>query len=137
MVFIDYFAPIKRVGQQHRGTIILFNSALALLVIGELCLREVLTATAVLSIDTVAMALLQPLGLLGLGFLLTALLLWASLLVRHQLSFFYPLWGLGTVVLVGLYWLRTGGWLDLKALFGALLVMVGVGLLVRGGHSRS
>ena len=56
--------------------------------------------------------------------------------MRHQLSFFYPLWGLGSVVLLGLYWLRPSGWIDPKALFGALLVLIGAGLLMRGGHSR-
>ncbi len=137
MAFTDYIAPIKRVSQQHRGVIIMFNSTLALLVTGEICLRQVAPASSVLSIDGVAAALLQPLGLLGLGFLLAGLLLWAALLVRHQLSFFYPLWGLGSVVLLGLYWLRPSGWIDPKALFGALLVLVGAGLLMRGGHSRS
>jgi hypothetical protein len=137
MAFTDYFAPIKRVSQQHRGVIIMFNSTLALLVTGEICLREVVSSSTVFSVDSVAAALLQPLGLLGLGFLLAALLMWSVLLVRHQLSFFYPLWGLGSVVLMGLYWLRPSGWIDPKALFGALLVLIGAGLLMRGGHSRT
>jgi hypothetical protein len=137
MAFTDYFAPIRRVGQQHRGVIIMFNSTLALLVTGELCLREVVTPSLAPSFEGVAAALLQPLGVLGLGFLLAGLLLWALLLVRHQLSFFYPLWGLGSVALLGLYWVRPSGWVDPKALFGALLVLVGAGLLMRGGHSRN
>ncbi len=137
MAFTDYFAPIKRVSQQHRGVIIMFNTTLALLVTGELCLREVVPASMVLSVDSVAAVLLQPLGLLGLGFLLAGLLMWSVLLVRHQISFFYPLWGLGSVVLLGLSWLRPSGWVDPKALFGVLLVLVGAGLLMRGGHSRS
>ena len=136
MAFIDYFVPLRRAGQQHRGAILMFGGSLGLQTTGELCLRQALAGIASPQPAILAAALLQPLGLLGMGSILAATLLWAMLLARHQLSFFYPLWGLATVVLMVVHWVATGGLLDPRAMFGALLVLCGAGLLARGGHSR-
>ena len=136
MAFIDYFVPLRRASQQHRSAILMFGGTLGLLITGELCLRQVLAGIAVPDPNLLAAALMQPLGLLGMGSILAATLLWALLLVRHQLSFFYPLWGLAALALMLAHWIATGSLHDLRALFGALLVLAGAGLLLRGGHSR-
>lgn len=136
MAFIDYFVPLRRASQQHRGAILMFGGTLGLLITGELCLRQALAGLAAPDPDLLAAALMQPLGLLGMGSILAATLLWALLLVRHQLSFFYPLWGLAPLALMLVHWIATGSLLDPRALFGALLVLAGAGLLLRGGHSR-
>ena len=136
MAFIDYFVPLRRASQQHRGAILMFGGTLGLLIAGELCLRQALAGLAVPDPDLLAAALMQPLGLLGMGSILAATLLWALLLMRHQLSFFYPLWGLAALALMLVHWIVNGALLDPRAWFGALLVLVGAGLLLRGGHSR-
>ncbi|HYF65022.1 MAG TPA: hypothetical protein VD886_19510 [Herpetosiphonaceae bacterium] len=136
MAFIDYFVPLRRAGQKHRSAILMFGGTLGLLITGELCLRQVLDGRAAPDPALLAAALLQPLGLLGMGCILAATLLWAMLLVRHQLSFFYPLWGLATLALMLAHWIAAGSLDDPRALFGALLVLAGAGLLARGGHSR-
>lgn len=135
MAFTDYFAPIKRVGQQHRGAIATFGGSLGLLVAGELCLRRVLLSVATPSLAALELALLQPLGVVGMGLVLAAILVWALLVSRYQLSFFYPLWGLATLVLTLVYRIASGELPAPQTLFGALLVIIGAVLLIRGGHS--
>lgn len=134
MAFTDYFVPIRRMSQHHEQPIRVFGCTLGLLIAGELCLRSVLAATQPRTLLAIQSALLQPLGLLGLALLAAALLFWTLLLTRHQLSFFYPLWGISTLLLALLYWITLGGWMDPSAGFGGVLVLVGAAVLVRGGH---
>lgn len=144
MAFTDYIAPIKRVGQQHRASILMFSGALLLLLAGDLCLRRILKSQEAAALAGAAgkdafwaaipVVLAQPSGWLGLGLIGAGLCVWLALLLRHQLSFFYPLWGISTLLLLLISWAASGS-INPKALFGGALVVIGAGLLMRGGHS--
>ncbi len=132
MAFTDFLAPLLRL-RAHSRPIRLFTSTLGLLVASDSCLRYAVRDTTTLSAGLQQVQ--TPLGWLGLALLLAALLVWLRLLQGHQLSFFYPLWGLAPLGVFLVHIVALDGWTTLKGLFGATLMLLGAGLIMRGGHS--
>lgn len=135
MQFTGFVAPIKRVVSQHRSEIQLFGATVALLLGGEWCLRQAFQGIRVPDLEALQAAFLLPLGLLGCGLLGAALLLWVVLLARRQLSFFYPLWAISSVLGVFFNTITNLWDLSWRAWLGVVLVVLGAVLLMRGGHS--
>ncbi|MBP8252360.1 MAG: hypothetical protein KAX40_08330 [Herpetosiphon sp.] len=135
MQFTGFVAPIKRVFSQHRSEIQLFGATVALLLGGEWCLRQAFQGIRVPDLEALQAAFLLPLGLLGCGLLGAALLLWVVLLARRQLSFFYPLWAISSVLGVFFNTITNLWDLSWRAWLGVVLVVLGAVLLMRGGHS--
>lgn len=121
--------------RQHSQPLTVFGLALALLVAGDWQLRRALAGLRAPAAGEVLATLGQGAGLLGLALIAAALLLWALLLARWQLSFFYPLWGVASVLGALLRWLWFDGWMAPPALLGIAMVCAGAALLMRGGHS--
>lgn len=132
---IVFVAPIKRVFQQHRSAIRLFSATVGLVLAGEWCLRQALRGMRVPDLAALQTALLLPLGVLGCCLLLAAILLWVVLLARRQLSFFYPLWAISSVLGVFFNTISNLWVLPWRAWLGVVLVLLGAALLIRGGHS--
>lgn len=133
MAFIDWGGPFRQI-RTHRRPISQFLTLLALLVIGDVALRLALQSR-IGDFSLVLTGLLTPTALLGLGALTAAMVLWLRMLRSYQVSFFYPLWGLAPLGVFVVQWVMFNGAFTWKALFGAVLMLIGVGLVIRGGHS--
>lgn len=134
MVFTGWFVQMRRFGRQHSHPITLFASSLLLLVAGDVCLRHALHAAAPTP-NALLLALSSIWGLSGLVSIGCALVVWVVVLSRYQLSFFYPLWGIATVLILLVQVVVLDGWFAPKALLGIALVLIGAAYLIRGGHS--
>ncbi len=135
MQFTVLAASIKRGLGEHGTAMRLFGSAIGLLIAGQLCYRKALLTVTQHNLANLWQASLSFWGILGISLIVLALIPWLALLARRQLSFFYPLWSIATIVLVLINWWWFGGGMSWQTLAGIGLVLVGVSLLFRGGHS--
>ncbi|WP_110519104.1 hypothetical protein [Herpetosiphon llansteffanensis] len=135
MQFTVLAASIKRGIGEHGTAIRLFSSAIGLLIAGQLCYRKALITASQHSLSSLWQVSQSFWGILGIGLILLSLIPWLALLARRQLSFFYPLWSIATIIVVLINWWWFGGGMSWQTLAGIGLVLVGVSLLFRGGHS--
>lgn len=135
MQFTVLAASIKRGLGEHGTAIRLFGSALGLLIAGQLAYRKALLSATQRNLESLWQVSQSFWGMLGIGLILLSLIPWLALLARRQLSFFYPLWSIATIVLVVINWWWFGGGMSWQTLAGIGLVLLGVSLLFRGGHS--